>query len=138
MNERNAILKLLALFTACACAGAVCAQTYPAKPVRVVVPYPAGAGVDIITRLYMPRLTERLGQQFIVDNRAGAAGNVGAEEVFATSSALERAALDSRADACADLCATLDEIARLAMEDLAFLTLAPRALSDNASTQQRL
>ena len=81
MNERNAILKLLALFTACACAGAVCAQTYPAKPVRVVVPYPAGAGVDIITRLYMPRLTERLGQQFIVDNRAGAAGNVGAEIV---------------------------------------------------------
>lgn len=69
------------LFAACACAGAVCAQNYPAKAVRVVVPYPAGAGVDIITRLYTPRLTERLGQQFVVDNRAGAAGNVGAEIV---------------------------------------------------------
>ena len=58
---------------------AVCAQTYPVKPVRVIVPFPPGAGVDIVARTVLPRLGEALGQQFIVDNRAGAAGNLGAE-----------------------------------------------------------
>jgi len=55
------------------------AQSYPAKTVRIIVPFPAGAGADTTTRLFTPRLAEELGQQFIVDNRAGAAGNVGAE-----------------------------------------------------------
>lgn len=82
MNRSTASLILSALlFAACVFGGAVSAQNYPTKPVRIVVPYPPGAGVDIITRLFTPRLTERLGQQFIVDNRAGAAGNIGAEIV---------------------------------------------------------
>ncbi len=55
------------------------AQTYPVKPVRVLVGFPPGAGVDITTRLVTPRLGEALGQQFVVDNRAGAAGNIAAE-----------------------------------------------------------
>ena len=55
------------------------AQPYPAKPVRVLVGFPPGAGVDIATRLITPRLAEALGQQFVVDNRAGAAGNIAAE-----------------------------------------------------------
>ena len=55
------------------------AQNYPAKPVRVLVGFPPGAGVDITTRLVTPKLAEALGQQFIVDNRAGAAGHIGAE-----------------------------------------------------------
>lgn len=55
------------------------AQGYPAKPVRVIVPFPPGAGVDIVTRLVTPKLGEALGQQFVADNRAGAAGNIGAE-----------------------------------------------------------
>ncbi len=58
---------------------AALAQTYPAKPVRVVVSFPPGAGVDIVARTVMPRLADALGQQFIVDNRAGASGNLGAE-----------------------------------------------------------
>jgi len=57
------------------------AQHYPAKPVRIVVPFPAGATGDVVTRHFIPKLNEALGQQFIVDNRAGASGNIGAEIV---------------------------------------------------------
>src|SRR5450432_2119077 len=55
------------------------AQSYPAKPVRVVVSFPPGAGVDIVARTITPRLAEAYGQQFVVDNRAGASGNIGSE-----------------------------------------------------------
>jgi tripartite-type tricarboxylate transporter receptor subunit TctC len=61
------------------CCGAAGAQTYPSKPVRVIVPFPPGAGVDIVTRAVVARFGEALGQQVIVDNRAGAGGIVGAE-----------------------------------------------------------
>ncbi len=80
MDYRSALLRTLPpLFAALMFPGAVCAQAYPAKAVRIVVPFPPGAGVDIVTRLFTRRLTEVLGQQFIVDNRGGAAGNIGAE-----------------------------------------------------------
>ena len=57
------------------------AQTYPARPVRVIVPYTAGGSLDLIGRVYAKGLTDSLGQPFVVDNRGGANGNVGTEAV---------------------------------------------------------
>jgi tripartite-type tricarboxylate transporter receptor subunit TctC len=57
------------------------AQNYPAKPVRVVVPFPAGGGADIFARLIGRKLGENLNQLFVVDNRAGASGIIGCEAV---------------------------------------------------------
>jgi tripartite-type tricarboxylate transporter receptor subunit TctC len=57
------------------------AQAYPNKFVRLVVPFPAGGQIDIVGRIIGQWLSERLGQQFIVDNRPGAGGNIGTEAV---------------------------------------------------------
>src|SRR5207302_3205044 len=56
---------------------------WPDKPVRIVVPVAAGGGVDVMARLLAQKLSERLGQQFIVENRAGAAGIIGTKAVIA-------------------------------------------------------
>ncbi len=63
------------------CRAAV-ADSYPSRPVRIVVGFPPGAATDIVARLLAQSLSERLGQQFIVDNRPGAASNLGAEDVI--------------------------------------------------------
>jgi tripartite-type tricarboxylate transporter receptor subunit TctC len=55
------------------------AQTYPARPVRIIVGFPAGGGSDIIARLIGQWLSERLARQFVIDNRPGAGGNIGTE-----------------------------------------------------------
>jgi tripartite-type tricarboxylate transporter receptor subunit TctC len=57
------------------------AQTYPTRPVRLVVGAPAGGGFDIVARLMGQWLSERLGQPFVIDNRPGAGGNIGTEAV---------------------------------------------------------
>ena len=54
-------------------------QAYPTKPVRVIVPFAPGGGSDILARQLVPKLTEYLGQPFVVDNRGGAGGLVGSE-----------------------------------------------------------
>jgi tripartite-type tricarboxylate transporter receptor subunit TctC len=53
------------------------AQQYPSKPIRIIIPFPAGDSLDTMSRLIAPKLAERLGQNIVVDNRAGAAGQLG-------------------------------------------------------------
>jgi tripartite-type tricarboxylate transporter receptor subunit TctC len=57
------------------------AQAYPSRPVRIIVGVPAGGGIDITARLIGQWLSERLGQQFVIENRVGAGGNIAAEAV---------------------------------------------------------
>jgi tripartite-type tricarboxylate transporter receptor subunit TctC len=67
-----------AIAFACLCSATI-AQTYPAKPVRFIVAFPAGGGNDVLARLVAQKLSSAYGQQFIVDNRTGAGGTIGAE-----------------------------------------------------------
>jgi tripartite-type tricarboxylate transporter receptor subunit TctC len=72
------------LLTAAACmlvAGAALAQTYPAKPVRMIVGFPPGGGTDVVARVISQKLTEWWGQAVTVENRAGATGTIGADVV---------------------------------------------------------
>ncbi len=79
--DRISVPALLLLSMIAMMSADVHAQSYPARVVRIVVPFPAGATGDVLTRHFTPRLAEIFDQQFIVDNRSGAAGNVGAESV---------------------------------------------------------
>ena len=80
MKRMSILLSALAIAgLACAPAGA---QTYPSRTVSVIVPYPPGGSVDVVARLIVQKLNESLGQNFIVENRAGGAGGaVGANAV---------------------------------------------------------
>jgi tripartite-type tricarboxylate transporter receptor subunit TctC len=62
-----------------ACAAGAWAQAFPNRTIRYVVPFPPGGGADILSRLLGPKLSEALGQQVLIDNRGGAAGNIGTE-----------------------------------------------------------
>ena len=72
---------MLALSLACAAPLAAAAQSYPVKPIRLVVPYAAGGATDAYARVYSRKFAEAWGQPMVVDNRPGAGGNLGAAMV---------------------------------------------------------
>src|SRR3954463_14486606 len=72
--------KLFALLAVLASSAAL-AQSYPQKPIRILVAFPPGGPVDIIARLVGPKISEALGQNVVVENKVGASGNVATAEV---------------------------------------------------------
>jgi tripartite-type tricarboxylate transporter receptor subunit TctC len=85
MKSRICVLGVFALSIACFC-GTVpaVAVDYPARPVRWVVPYPPGGATDLVARLMGQWLAKRLGQPFVVENKAGAGGNIGTQAVISS------------------------------------------------------
>lgn len=79
MNSACNRIAAALLVAGLAVAGAAHGQQYPTKPVRVIVPFAPGGGSDITARVFSTKLSEYLGQQFVVDNRGGAAGLIGME-----------------------------------------------------------
>lgn len=73
--------KAVVLLALALASGAAFAQSYPARPIRVVIGFPPGGGIDIVARMLAPRLHESLGQPIVVDNRAGANGIIAIETV---------------------------------------------------------
>ena len=71
--------RLAALLCACLLASAAAAQSYPKGPVRLIVPFPPGGGVDAAGRILAQALTESVGRPFVIENRGGANGNIGTE-----------------------------------------------------------
>ena len=75
-------MRCFVLVLACAVSFTVAAQEWPSKPVRIIVPFPAGGSADLMPRAVADKLAQKWGQPVIVDNRPGAAGNIGADAVF--------------------------------------------------------
>src|SRR5262245_27952878 len=74
----RAIRVFVAFIAGMLCAGGVAwSQAYPAKPVRVVIPFPPGGANDIVARILFQKISEQMGQTFVVENRSGAGGTVG-------------------------------------------------------------
>lgn len=80
MNKRHFLLAAAATTLALGSTAAL-AQAYPAKPIRIVVPFPAGGTSDVLARLIGVKMSEKLGQPVVVENKAGNAGNLGADAV---------------------------------------------------------
>ena len=80
MNQQSRLRRgAAALALALMASAPVYAQSYPAKPIRMIVPFAPGGNTDIIARVFVPRMSEILGQQIIIDNRGGAGGTIGTE-----------------------------------------------------------
>ncbi|MEI6722509.1 MAG: tripartite tricarboxylate transporter substrate-binding protein, partial [Betaproteobacteria bacterium] len=75
-------VRFLALLACALCALPAFAQDYPSKPINIIVPLSAGGGTDLLARVLAVKLREKFGQPVVVENRPGAAGNIGADAVF--------------------------------------------------------
>ncbi|MGM9426393.1 Bug family tripartite tricarboxylate transporter substrate binding protein [Hydrogenophaga sp. MI9] len=80
MNKRNFLLAAVAATVSLGSSAAL-AQAYPSKPIRIVVPFPASGTSDVLARLIGQKMSEKLGQPVVVENKAGNAGNIGADAV---------------------------------------------------------
>ncbi len=78
----NALLRATGALLLALAAGTAAAQTWPSRPVRVIVPYPPGGAVDVVTRKMAAKLQEQTGQTFFVENKAGATGTIGIAAVL--------------------------------------------------------
>ena len=81
MNSRAALRVIAAATASLAVALTASAQTYPDRPIRFIVPFTAGTGPDILARTLGEALAKRLGQPIVVENKAGASGNIGTDQV---------------------------------------------------------
>ncbi len=79
MQRRTFITAALAAALGAASGGAVAQAAYPDRPVRIIVPFPAGGPADVLARIVGDKLAQSLGKPFVVDNKAGASGNIGME-----------------------------------------------------------
>jgi tripartite-type tricarboxylate transporter receptor subunit TctC len=70
-------VQVIAAFIAAMLCAAAWPQAYPVKPVRVIIPFPPGGANDIVARILFPKVSEQMGQSFIVENRSGAGGTIG-------------------------------------------------------------
>src|SRR5215467_3001137 len=83
MNARRVVQLVSSLAAAVALMATLTAsaQTYPARPIRFIVPFTAGTGPDILARTLGEAMSKRLGQPIVVENKAGASGNIGTDQV---------------------------------------------------------
>ena len=81
MKTRSCSIAALAAFSILACGGALAADGYPNRPVRMILPFGVGGSTDVLVRIVATRLPDALGQQVVIDNRTGAGGLIGTEMV---------------------------------------------------------
>src|SRR6476659_3984201 len=75
------VLVMLIVAAGIASPAAAQTDTWPSRPIRLIAPFPPASTVDVVSRILGQKLSQRLGQQIVVDNRAGASGNIGADAI---------------------------------------------------------